>query len=305
MSPDPEGCENCEQVLAAILTASGAESALVVRYRPFADLAGGGIFGHLAVVHGPADTLLWSPQHLFAVARRLGKSADLYQQYFQAVVERFVAKQGRGYLLLPLLDGAKELGAACAELLEESIRKAALPAERVIVANAGVGSLDGDALEQVRAVAHELRRLGFRLAAGVLACPRSEKLLWSTLGPEFVMIEEGVLDGFDPNLLRTSRYAEYIFGAARRDRTGGRFTGAAQGFTGNAGSLRRWRFDRQVGGRTDPHTVGGSAQGNRRKSVGADRPTAKRGPRPRKDVAERAAGYAGDLGGRGVRQIRN
>ncbi len=218
MSPDPEGCENCEQVLAAILTASGAESALVVRYRPLADLAGGGIFGHLAVVHGPADTLLWSPQHLFAVARRLGKSADLYQQYFQAVVERFVAKQGRGYLLLPLLDGAKELGAACAELLEESIRKAALPAERVIVANAGVGSLDGDALEQVRAVAHELRRLGFRLAAGVLACPRSEKLLWSTLGPEFVMIEEGVLDGFDPNLLRTSRYAEYIFGAARLGR---------------------------------------------------------------------------------------
>jgi EAL domain-containing protein (putative c-di-GMP-specific phosphodiesterase class I) len=32
------------------------------------------------------------------------------------------------------------------------------------------------------------------------------------------MIEEGVLDGFDPNLLRTSRYAEYIFGAARLGR---------------------------------------------------------------------------------------
>ena len=220
--PNPAGCESCGQELADILAArdrtAGPESALVARYRPVADLVGGGIFGHVASIHGPSEKMLYSTSRLFGVARRLGKSPDLYRQYFLAAVEGFVVNQGQGYLLLPLLDGAGELGEACADMLARALKEAALASERVIVVHPGVGSLDGDAFERARAAAQGIRRLGCGLAADALTCPRSEKLLWSVLGPEFVIVEDGVLEGFDPNRLRISRQAELIAATVARGR---------------------------------------------------------------------------------------
>lgn len=166
----PEGCETCGQALAEILAASGKsagpEFALVARYRPVADLASGGIFGHMASIHGPPEKLLCSMSRLFGVARRSGKTSDLYRQYFLTAVESFVVNHGQGYLLLSLLDGGGELGEACTEMLAEAAEKMALSAERVIVVHAGVGSLDGDTLERALAAARSFRRLGFKLAAG-------------------------------------------------------------------------------------------------------------------------------------------
>ncbi len=214
ITPAPEGCASCGQALAKILATGTQEfspdSSLIARFRPIADLREGGIFGHLASIHGPPDKFLCSSARLFGVARRLGNIADLYRHYFHVVAERFVVTQGQGYLLLPLLDGAGELGEACATLLAEALRQTNLPAARVIVVHAGVGVLDGEELERALAAANAVRDLGVRLAAGSLTCPRSEKLLWSVLEPEFVMIENGVLEGFEPNLLRISRYAELI-----------------------------------------------------------------------------------------------
>ncbi len=210
----PEGCEACRQSLAALLApnrkTADPDSGLMARFRPVADLATAGIFGHMASIHGPPDELLYAPPRLFDVARRLGNSRELYRRYFQVVAERFVVNQGQGYLLLPLLDGASELGEACVGMLAEAANEAALPIERIIVVHGGVGNLDGHALESALAGARSMRGLGFRLAVGSLACPRSERLLWAALEPEFAMIEDGVLEGFDPNLLRLSRYAEII-----------------------------------------------------------------------------------------------
>jgi diguanylate cyclase (GGDEF)-like protein len=211
----------CGKVLAGILAAgagAGAgQPALLARFRPIADLAGGGIFGHLACIHGPADSLLWQPRRLFGAARQLGKTAELFRQYVNTVVERFVGHKGQGFLLLPLFDGASDLGETCAELLDASLADAALPAGRVIALHPGVSGLEGVVLQRAIAAAHRLRSLGVGLAADLLSCPRSEALLWSALRPDFVLVEEGVLEGFDPNLLRVGRYAELI---AERARTG-------------------------------------------------------------------------------------
>ena len=216
--PAAEGCETCEQALTAALAqsdkADAPETPLTPRFRPVADLAGGGIFGHLASIHGPPDRLLCSPSRLFDVARRLGKTADLYRHYFLSAVDRFVGNHAQGFLLLPLFDGEVELGAACADILADATGKLAFPVERVIVVHPGVGMLDGGALDRTLAAAHGFRRFGFKLAAGALACPRSEKLLWSVLGPEFVIIEEGVLEGSDPNLLRIGGHAELVAATA-------------------------------------------------------------------------------------------
>lgn len=209
-----EGCETCEQALTEVLVQSGKagvpETPLTPRYRPVADLAGGGILGHLASIHGPPDRLLCSASRLFDVARGLRKTPDLYRQYFLSAADRFVGSHGQGFMLLPLWDGPGELGEVCAEILADATARLALPAERVIVVHAGVGMLDGGAVDRALAAAHEFRRLGFKIAAGAAACPRSEKLLWSVLGPEFAVIELGELEGSDPNLIRISGHAELV-----------------------------------------------------------------------------------------------
>lgn len=191
---------------------------LTARYRPVADLAGGGIFGHLASVHGPPDSLLNTSARLFAVARRLGLMERLYRCYFHTVVARFSINQGLGYLLLPLGAAAGELGDACVYLLADALARQKIPGERVIAVHGGVGGLDGDAVERARAAALGMRRLGVLLAAGELACPRSERLLWSECMPEFVLIEDGVLQGCDPNLLRGGGHAALVERAAAAGR---------------------------------------------------------------------------------------
>lgn len=198
--------------------AAASGSALLARFRPVADLDLGGIFGHLATIHGPPDMVLCSPARLFGVGRRLGRSADLYARYFQVVTERFLASQGQGYLLLPLRDGPVVLGESCADKLAEALQLATLPPERVIVLGAGVGNLDDSELPHALAATAALRRLGVKFAADACACPRSDKLLWAELGPEYVVVGEGVLEGVDPNLLRISHYAESMAAAAGQGR---------------------------------------------------------------------------------------
>jgi GGDEF domain-containing protein/EAL domain-containing protein (putative c-di-GMP-specific phosphodiesterase class I) len=218
----PAGCESCAEELAEILAVGGrgadAGTALTARFRPVADLAAGGIFGHLASIHGPPDSLLFSQARLLGVARRLGRTTEVYRQYFRTVVARFVANRGQGYLLLPLQTGPEELGAACAAMLAQVLDETGLPGERVIAVHAGVGSLDGAELERALAAAQAMGRRGIGLAAGVLACPRSEMLLWSALGPNYVLIDEGVLESLDPNLLRIGRHAELAAAAAAAGR---------------------------------------------------------------------------------------
>lgn len=218
----PSGCESCAGELAELLARGGnaveTGPVLTARFRPVADLAAGGIFGHLASIHGPPNSLMFSQARLLGVARRLGRTEELHRHYFATVAARFVANQGQGCLLLPLHDGPEMLGAACADLLARALAEAGLEAGRVVAVHAGVGSLDGAALDRALAAAHALHALGVGLAAGVLACPRAEALLWSTLAPRYAMIEEGVLESFDPNLLRIGRHAELAGAAAAEGR---------------------------------------------------------------------------------------
>jgi GGDEF domain-containing protein/EAL domain-containing protein (putative c-di-GMP-specific phosphodiesterase class I) len=194
------------------------ESSLAARFRPVAELAGGAVFGHLASIHGPPEKSLLTPSRLAGVARQLGKTSDLYRRYFQVAVDRFVVHQGQGYLLLPLSNDASVLGEACTDMLVDALAKGGLSSDRVIVVHTGIGGLDGAALERALAAARALRRSGFKLAAGAVTCPRSEKLLWSALHPEFAIIEDGALEGFDTNLQRLGHFPELVATAVGMDR---------------------------------------------------------------------------------------
>ncbi len=203
------GCESCDSALSAMFTAD-REVALVARFQPVADLAAGGIYGHLSEVHGSPDGLFCAHRRLFAIARRLDRDEEMFRHYCRVVFQRFVQSQGRGVLFLPLGGVASALGAACVDILCAAAEKAGLPLDRLVVVHDGVGGHEGVAYDRAVEVARELAKRQIAIAAGALHCPRSEALLWQSLRPQFAFIEEGVLGGLDPNLLRVSRYAEEV-----------------------------------------------------------------------------------------------
>jgi len=208
-SPPVAGCEACDSAMKAMFSAS-QDTALVARFQPVADLAAGGIYGHLAEIHGSPDGLFCSHRRLFDIARRLGKGEALFRRYCSVVIDRFVLNQGRGVLFLPLGDMAGELGSACADILCDATIRAALSLDNLVVVHDGVGGLDGAAFERAVEAAKELQNRQIPIAAGTLYCPRSAALIWHELPPQFAFIEDGVLGSFDPNLLRISHYAEVI-----------------------------------------------------------------------------------------------
>lgn len=208
------GCDSCRlelnELLAATTRGKPADAGLMARFRPVANLEAGGIFGHLASIHSPPERFLNSAARLLRVAHRHGHLEAFYRLYFRLVIDRFVLNQGEGHLLLPLGEGPSILGTACVQMLDEALRKSALPADRLVTIHTGLGGLEGVARNNVVEVVAAVRGMGVRMAAGTLHCPCSEDLLWAEQAPEFVMIEEGVLDIFEPNILQVSRLGELI-----------------------------------------------------------------------------------------------
>ncbi|MDP1524673.1 MAG: diguanylate cyclase [Rhodocyclaceae bacterium] len=210
----PTGCDSCQQELDELLAATArskhADGGLTARFRPVANLEAGGIFGHLASIHCPPERFLNSAARLLRVARRQGRLDEFYRLYFRLVLDQFVLNQGDGCLLLPLGEGPTILGTACSEMLVQALHKSTLSVDQLVTIHAGLDGLEGVAQENAVGVVAAMRGMGVRVAAGTLHCPRSERLLWTAQAPEFVMIEEGVLDVFEPNILQVSRLGELI-----------------------------------------------------------------------------------------------
>ena len=208
-----EGCESCQQGLEAILSARS----LVAWFRPVADLAVGGIFGHLASVHVRVDLLPWNFARLLGMAIRLGKLPALVGASFKAVANGFVRSQGQGQLLIPLPGGCVEqLGQETADLLARALDGAGLPVARVIVIHPGVMGMDGPAATNAAAAAHALRGLGVGLAGDSFSCTRSRQRLWSSLEPDYVLTEDELFADLDVNLAHFKRYV----GSLRGDSAG-------------------------------------------------------------------------------------
>jgi len=214
-APCLTGCDSCagelEQLLAqADQDGFAAEAGLAARYRPVANLVEGGIFGHLASIHSPPDRFLSPVARLARVARRQGRLAEWHALVLRLMLGQFARNQGQGHLIIPLGEAAVSLGAACATLIEQLLHDAALAPDRLVAIHPGTGDREGEDLAHSIAAFQALRRLGIRLAAGTLHCPRSEALLWQQQPPEFMLIGEGVLDAFEPSQLPVSRYGRLI-----------------------------------------------------------------------------------------------
>jgi len=205
----PNVCEACAGGLAALLAAPEG-AGLVARFRPLADLTAGGLFGHLADLHGPPDALLRTWRRLFETACLSGLAEPLFRCYCRTVVETFVSQRGQGLLLLPLGAAAGVLGEGAIRLIVAVCERYGLPVGRVLLVHDGLPSMAAEPLRRVIDAAVAARRAGFPLAAGVLHCPRAETLLWGQVRPDYALIEDGVLGLLDAHLIAGSGYGALI-----------------------------------------------------------------------------------------------
>eukprot|EP01036_Dinobryon_divergens_P048800 gene48800-65437_t len=76
--------------------------ALKAHFQPIVDLRTGEIFGHEALIRGPANSPLAQPDALFAAADREGLSLRLEQECLRCALRDWAAQQAGGKLLLNL-----------------------------------------------------------------------------------------------------------------------------------------------------------------------------------------------------------
>ena len=203
----PGHCDACGAELARILDGK----ALSVRFRPVASLQRCTVVGHVGGVTGPQDALLHSSSRIFAAAAHVGELVRLSRQMLSAVVGRY-AREGDGQLFLPLpVAAVTVLGEDLVGLLAGALAEAELPAAAIVAVLPWVGwPVRDEAVRHAAAVVAGCERLGLGIAGSALGCAASERRLWHEHSPQFVMLDQGQLDGVDPDLVAGGRLAEEL-----------------------------------------------------------------------------------------------
>lgn len=202
-----QACEACRRELSDILDSKS----LLARFQPVASLVDCGVFGYIASVRGPADSMLRSEERLYTVADWFGRLHDLACLSFDEILGRFVQSQVTGTLVIPLERRMVEaLGSELAVLLEQSLKQARISIARLLVIHPGVSCGDDNKMTASTGLIAALQRLGVGLAAGNIECGPSEALLWSGSPVNLATLGKQQLEGLDPNLVHGSRLHERL-----------------------------------------------------------------------------------------------
>ena len=197
----PPACSVCAGELDLILT----RQILQASFRPIADFDRCEIFGYIASVRGPAGMLHGSYERLLRASRQVGRLPEFALALLAVAVRRFIDNQGRGLLFAPVPEGAIEAGGQpLAEAICALLATSKLSPERSVLMIPGTASdtLGVDWLVQLRAC-------GLRIAAQNFGCALAEEALWSKVPPDFMFLDEHLLERSEPG---TALFAEDIAG---------------------------------------------------------------------------------------------
>lgn len=195
-------CETCRRELLNLL----ASNAIVPRFRPVASFCDCNLYGHIATVRGPSDSMFRSEERLLGVAGWFGLHSELAQLAFDVILGQFSNSRIEGRLLIPIRRAlAESLGSELSALLDRSLRKANMAPDRVIVIHPGLTCANDTTARAAIDLAISLQQLGVGLAAGNVECGPSDEQLWSRISPELAVLSEDQIEGLDANMVQGSR----------------------------------------------------------------------------------------------------
>lgn len=182
---------------------------LSVRFRPVAEFARCGIWGHIASISPAAYALPHPPQRLVAVARESGQMSALARAFFVGALRRY-AEAGRPGTLLLSLRGWED----CCHQLDLDMLPPLL--ELHGLAGSQLMLVHGDSTPAAAAPDATLRWLqmaraaGFGLAVQGLGCAYGEQMLWSQVSPDLVIADARAIAELEMPALAQSRFAALI-----------------------------------------------------------------------------------------------
>lgn len=167
-----------------------ANQALRAHFQPIVDLKGAEVFGHEALIRGPAGSPLSMPDALFAAAQREGIGIELEVACVRQAVFSWGRAAARGKLFLNMSAAALVHALArrnLKDLLAATISQGVAPSSLVVELTEHERVPDHQAL--VDAVT-ALRRAQVAIALDDFGDGRSSLRLWSEVKPEIVKIDK-------------------------------------------------------------------------------------------------------------------
>lgn len=177
------------------LTELMRDGKLATLFQPIIDPRSRGVFGFEALVRGPSDSWLHSPQNLFEAARRAGVKVELDFVCMQNAFKRFVAARVAGQLFINVSpDSIYETPNFAARFLK-GLQDAGLTPNRCVIELTEESLLDDYA--RLRSALQGLREAGCSIAIDDLGAGSSGLRTWSEIKPDFVKIDRYFVSGID------------------------------------------------------------------------------------------------------------
>jgi diguanylate cyclase (GGDEF)-like protein len=203
-------CDDCRTELDAILETQALSS----RFSPIAALRECVVSCHLGTVSGPSSALLHSADRLFDTAVLIGQLPRLWRQSLSVLIGHYAASGIGGLLFVPFPASAVvAMGDELTGTVEEVRGDTNLPASRLAMVMPLLSwQATADDRARVAALAEKCRRLGYAVAVASLDCDATP----GNEAPQFVLLDEEQLDGFDPDMAARGRLLDELAKARER-----------------------------------------------------------------------------------------
>ena len=184
-----------------------ADGRITCHFQPIADLRTGEVFGHEALVRGPADTPLASPDALFALARLEQREIAFELECVRCALAAWVRHGSDGKLFVNL--SASALAAALGDAQHDRTLRH-LDGLGLSPACLVIELTEHERVRDIAGLVHaaqDLRSQGVSLALDDFGDGRSSLRLWSELRPAVVKIDKYFTAGLGrhPDKLQTFR----------------------------------------------------------------------------------------------------
>ena len=164
-------------------------------FQPIIALDSRRILGYEALIRGPENSPLHTPDQLFSVARRTRQLASLEFACRAASCEKFVALNLSGKLFLNMTPLSFTDSQYRDGVTREILQRVGLSPERVVFELTESQPLDQ--FDLLRAASEHFQRQGFAVALDDLGAGYAGLRVWSELCPDYVKIDRHFIHGID------------------------------------------------------------------------------------------------------------
>ena len=191
-----------ETHLKSLLDRILAQEQLTAAFQPIVSLNQQNIFGYEGLIRGPADSLLYRPSVLLAVAAKYRRLADVDFLCRKIVIRQFAKLKLPGRLFININPLTLREDDFINRQTRIDLQSHDLAASRVVVEITEPQPADSAGVLQ-QALA-QYREMGFKVALDDLGTGFSGLKLWSELQPDFVKLDRHFIQGVDedPNKRR-------------------------------------------------------------------------------------------------------